>query len=45
MDDYDRPGGSVFGRSAPSGGRWNLRSHQVQFAAVQQFPLDGFAGF
>src|SRR5206468_2462952 len=24
-------------------GRWSLRPHQVQFASIQQFPLDGFA--
>ena len=41
---YNWSGGSTLGRLALGGRRRRVQAHQVQFAPVQQFPLDLVAG-
>ena len=43
IDGYEGLGCSFSGRSASGRRRRRLGPHQVQFAAIQQFPLDSFA--
>ena len=45
IDGYNGLGCSFSGRSASGRRRRRLGPHQMEFASIQQFPLDGFATF